>query len=218
MELQFQEKGEQEIINVDMKDYYFLIQDRYNYFLGYENVGVIKKLNPVIEKIQKVVKNKEVLELACGPGFWSKHVNTTAKSLLCTDINNHKLGNINFEQVDNYNFPKFNKKFDICFAVDWFCHLDKRVIKTHLKSIYCRLKKNGQIVFCDQMEGMQLNGLYFGNDNKDDFGNNISFRFINNKKFNIIKNFYTDDEYKEFFGKKIEILKFIESNRILIIS
>jgi len=74
------------------------------------------------ERISEVVKDKEVLEIATGPGLLAKHVASSAKMMIATDyssgmINEAKKGsypdNLTFSVADAHNLPYMNKSFDV---------------------------------------------------------------------------------------------------------
>lgn len=74
------------------------------------------------DRIPKVIKNKEVLEIATGPGMLAKHVAQAAKRMIATDysdgmIKEAKKGtypdNLTFEVADAMNLPYDDDSFDV---------------------------------------------------------------------------------------------------------
>ena len=74
------------------------------------------------ERIPKVIKDKEVLEIATGPGLLAKHVAHAAKKMIATDysdgmIHQAKKGeypsNLTFEVADATNLPYEDNSFDV---------------------------------------------------------------------------------------------------------
>lgn len=73
------------------------------------------------EKIPKVIRDKEVLEIATGPGLLAKHVAYAAKKMIATDYSDGMIAqakkgeypeNLTFEVADATNLPFADNSFD----------------------------------------------------------------------------------------------------------
>lgn len=73
-------------------------------------------------RIPKVIKNKNVLEIATGPGLLALHVASSAKSMIATDYSegmireakkNDHPANLRFEVADATNLPYEDNSFDV---------------------------------------------------------------------------------------------------------
>lgn len=114
------------------------------------------------------LKNKTVLEIGSGNGYYTKEMSKYAKKSIGIDydvnyinISNLKKNNdISFYQMDIFNMTvnnKFRMKFDYIFMIDVFLFLfDKKFQKnlfknkiTIMKNIKKFLKKNGKLLICD---------------------------------------------------------------------
>lgn len=74
------------------------------------------------ERIPKQIADKEVLELATGPGLLAKHVANASKSMIATDYSDGMIKearkgkypvNLNFEVADATALPYANESFDV---------------------------------------------------------------------------------------------------------
>ena len=73
------------------------------------------------ERIPEVIRNKEVLEIATGPGLLAKHVAPAAKRMIATDYSDGMIAeakkgespeNLTFEIADAMNLPYSGNSFD----------------------------------------------------------------------------------------------------------
>ena len=86
-----------------------------------ERLEELKKTEDILKNI---FKGKNLIEIACGTGYWTERISLSAKSILATDINNSVLDvtpNKSYPQSNvvfqNQNLLSFNpvKKFESLF-------------------------------------------------------------------------------------------------------
>ena len=75
----------------EMQHYYDRRAQIYDTSMGYDNPDTVTKLQPVIEHICREMSGKKVLELACGPCFWTQFTAAVAESIVACDFNNSTL-------------------------------------------------------------------------------------------------------------------------------
>ncbi len=84
--------------------------------------GNKKAYEAIYKRIRTVVKDKEVLEIATGPGVIAKQVAAEAKSMIATDFSEKMLAvahrgevpsNLKFEQADACDLPYEDNSFDV---------------------------------------------------------------------------------------------------------
>ena len=127
----------------------------------YVQVNYLKKF------ASKYLKNKNVLEIACGQGFYSNIFSKNAKKVEGFDYNseyikyakqNYKSKNLNFYEYDITKYQwNIKKKYDYIFMIDFYLFLfDKKFQKKLynnrnliLKNIRNSLSENGRIVIMD---------------------------------------------------------------------
>lgn len=51
----------------EMQTYYSQRAPYYDTSMGYDDAETVASLSPVIDELQQIVKDKHLLELACGP-------------------------------------------------------------------------------------------------------------------------------------------------------
>ena len=206
-----------------MQAYYGQRAVEYDSSMGYDNPDVVDGLRPIITELQEIAEGREVLELACGPCFWTQQITRSAKSIVATDFNETTLkqaqkknlpgGRVSLQQADAYNLDSTLGHFDMVMAVDWFAHVPKSRIKEFLIGVTRRVPKGSRLVFIDQLPGPHsLSGRF------DEEGNHIQERRLKGgKTFRVIKNFFSDEELAEWLSPHVlnlTIKRFQECRRI----
>ncbi|HSW97921.1 MAG TPA: class I SAM-dependent methyltransferase [Candidatus Saccharimonadales bacterium] len=153
--------------------------------------------------------NRNVLELACGTGYWTKSLITVAQKVIAIDQSPEMLTiaskryaskpNINFLQGDAYNPPISFPKFNGCMANFLFSHIPKKDIPKFLQTLHTRLDKNAFIFFVDSNYQEGIGGKLVKRIGKKDTWKK---RKLNNgEEYDVLKNYYTQKELEEIFGK-----------------
>jgi demethylmenaquinone methyltransferase/2-methoxy-6-polyprenyl-1,4-benzoquinol methylase len=190
--------------NKEMENYYT------KRALEYENIYLKPERQEYIKESKKILKkyfaNKNVLEIACGTGFWTKTISEVAKNILAIDINNEVLEiakfkkyscKVDFIQDDSYKLNKIKENHDSLFAGFWFSHIPKSKIKKFLDIIHKKLDEKALIIF---MDNIYVEGNNTPISRFDTEGNSYQIRKLkDNSQYEIIKNFYTENELQNFF-------------------
>src|SRR5262245_49943274 len=81
-------------------------------------------------------RGRDILEIACGTGYWTERVSIVATSVLALDINETVLkiareknipdGKVEFALGDSYRLPTFKRKFNGGLAGFWWSHVPKQ--------------------------------------------------------------------------------------------
>lgn len=168
----------------------------------------LKEQQILADLIIKKFKDKFVLELACGTGFWTKYLAQSASKVLATDYSLEMLTiaanivskkNIFFIHADAYNPPKSRPLFNGLMANFWFSHIPKDKISKFLEEIHKRLSKDSLVFLADGIYRKDLGGeLVMKKGLKDTY----KLRTLRNgEKFEIIKNYYSKGELSKIFSK-----------------
>jgi ubiquinone/menaquinone biosynthesis C-methylase UbiE len=218
-------KNETKRIIEDMQTYYEQRAEAYDSSMGYDKPETVSLMTPVIELMRNLLKNRRVIEIACGPCFWTELVSPSVASILATDFNESVLAEarrksldrrkVSLKEADAYNLSTISEKFDGAMAVDWFAHVPRSRFHSFLKNLHERLEKNARVVLCDQLpRPNSITGNY------DEEGNHLQERVLpDGKRYQVIKHFLSDDEINTVFSsysKAIEIHRFPECRRIVV--
>ena len=71
----------------EMQKYYGKRAPVYDASMGYDSPQTVERLAPVIDLIKDLLRGRSVLEIACGPCFWTHQVSSTVNSIIATDYN-----------------------------------------------------------------------------------------------------------------------------------
>ncbi|KAF0218445.1 MAG: hypothetical protein FD174_2906 [Geobacteraceae bacterium] len=209
----------------EMQTYYGKRAPVYDNSMGYDDHGTVKSLEPVIKRIRGLLDGRKILEIACGPCFWTQRVSEVAESILATDFNDSTLDqarrkNLDWDKValqcaDAYDLSRVQGVFDAALAVDWFAHVPRSRFHEFLRGLHGRLQAGSIVVLCDQSPGVEsLSGMY------DQEGNHLQTRDLpDGSKCRVIKNFLSELEFKELFARyssHVEIASYPECRRIVV--
>ena len=145
-----------------------------------------------------------VLELACGTGYWTEILSQVADSATATDINeevltiarNKPLGAAKtaFLNVDAYELSNFPQKFSAGLAVFWWSHIPKAKLGDFLRGFHRALRPGALVVFIDNR---YVEGSSTPISRTDEQGNTYQIRKLDNgSAHEVLKNFPSENELR----------------------
>ena len=159
----------------------------------------------------------EVLELACGTGYWTQHISTSAKRLVATDGTAEPLTfarlrpgteSVVFRMADAYALPPDLGAFYGAFAGLWFSHVPVGARVAFLQGLHTFLKPGARVVLMDN-NAVQLRDYPLVE--TDAAGNTFQMRQLNDGSMHrVLKNFPTEAELVAFLAEFGEQIKFSE--------
>ncbi len=209
----------------EMQNYYCLRAGEYDASMGYDDPEVLARHQPVISELRRIAADRNVLELACGPCYWTEQISGVAESITATDFNESTLAEarkknlpwnrVSLLQADAYNLDPIPGDFNMVMAVDWFAHVPRSRIADFLAGVIRRIPDGSPLVLIDQTPG---SGSFTGE--ADDEGNHIQERLLaSGERFRVIKHFFSDEEihvYLEPHARDLTIKRFPGCRRILV--
>jgi demethylmenaquinone methyltransferase/2-methoxy-6-polyprenyl-1,4-benzoquinol methylase len=184
------------------------ITEMENYYakraLEYENIYLRPERQECIKQSKNFLKmyfhNKDILEIACGTGFWTKTISEVSTKITATDLNekvlevakNKKFNcKIDFIQDDSYKLEKITEKHNSLFAGFWFSHIPKSRVHEFVEVIHKKLHEHAIVVF---MDNLYVEGNSTPISRVDTEGNSYQNRKLkDNSQHEILKNFYAED-------------------------
>ena len=152
--------------------------------------------------LQEAFAGKNVLEIAAGPGFWTKIIAETANSITATDVNeavidlarkkDYPRGNVNFRVADMYALGDL-PPHDALFGGFIFSHILKQDYSKFLDAIGKYVVQGGTVILMDNNKILAPHHV----DRADEQGNNYRLRTLEDgSKHEIVKNYPTEEELR----------------------
>jgi demethylmenaquinone methyltransferase/2-methoxy-6-polyprenyl-1,4-benzoquinol methylase len=149
--------------------------------------------------LQEIFAEKQVLEIACGTGFWTEKITVTASSVLATDINETVIDiasqkdfsekQVSFELADIYNFP-IQEKFESLFGGFIWSHILLQDLDKFLSTVNGLVSPGATVVF---MDNNYVEGSNHVITKRDGLGNSFQTRKLeDNTSHLVLKNFPTE--------------------------
>lgn len=162
--------------------------------------------------VRDVFAGHDVLDVACGTGYWMEVISQSAKSVTGIDINaapmeaakTRKYGcHVSFRIGDAFDMQTTtSEKFTAAFASGWWSHIPKSGLKSFLIKLHQALQPHALVAFCDNMFVEGLGGpASTPISRRDAEGNTWQKRKISSgETFEIIKNFPTKEEVEQLLS------------------
>jgi SAM-dependent methyltransferase len=159
------------------------------------------------QRVPPFFAGRRVYEVACGTGYWTQYVAQQAVSVYATDINEAPLtiarsrpyarGEVTFRRADAYTASDVSERFDAGFAGFWFSHVDVGRIQDFFTAFHARLERDAPVLMFDERASPRRR---LPTSRTDDAGNRYEIRELaNGSHFEIIKNFYTQQQFQDLF-------------------
>jgi demethylmenaquinone methyltransferase/2-methoxy-6-polyprenyl-1,4-benzoquinol methylase len=158
-----------------------------------------------------VFAGREVLEIACGTGWWTAHGARDAKAWLATDLNPETMAVartkalpacVQFETVDAYATAELGERtFDAAFAGCWWSHVPLQTLPAWLATLHARLRPGARVVMLDNSFVSQSSTPLT---REDGHGNTYQQRTLDDGSVHeVLKNFPTAEAAIAMLGPQV---------------
>ncbi len=154
-----------------LEDYYEVRAPEYEAVYGFTDPARRKELEEIEDLAKTSFSGKNVLEIACGTGYWTELLSIHAKSILALDSSEAMLEiartrkyaqqNVTHKRYDAYSLKELpealnSEKFDAAIAGFWMSHIPKELMPAFLSGLQTCLKTGAPVLFLDNnlVEGM----------------------------------------------------------------
>lgn len=206
------------MIERKMTDYYAKRASEYErIYQKQERQADLKKLQAILTK---VFAGLNLLEIACGTGYWTRFACQSAASIVATDSNEEVLtiarekeyGDcpVTFVKADAYVLDEVDGPFSAALVAFWWSHIPKARHDDFLKILHSKLS-NGAIVI--MLDNQYVEGSSTPISRTDDRGNTYQMRkLFDGSTYEVLKNFPTQAEYNEQIEPLVVDCDFVEMN------
>ncbi len=161
--------------------------------------------------IRDSLRGRDVLEVACGTGWWTRILSESAKSIMATDLSDEVLAiarekkngcPVTFRREDAYNLSFEDDSFNGGLAFSWFSHIPHNLIDTFLIEFHRVLAEGSRIFIADNAYIQGIGGKSVG---KEGDPNTYKIRSLKDGGvFTIVKNYFSVKDLVEIFGRHVE--------------
>lgn len=165
-----------------------------------------------------LLDGRDVLEIACGTGYWTQFVASRARSVLATDINDEVLalarakayarGNVGFARLDIYSDDALDGRFDAGLAAFWWSHVPRQELGRFVESFHRRLEPGALVVLVDNR---YVEGSSTPLTPSDEHGNTFQTRSLEDgSRYEVLKNIPDETEIAAALGASALSLEYDE--------
>ena len=145
----------------DVADYYAALAPEYDVTAGYTDAEAEGLREPIKARFRQAFRSRNVLEIACGTGYWTEVVGEAAASVLALDITPaaltqaqarcSRLPHVRFQIADAYTLEGVRGDFDAAFAHWWWSHMPRARVRDFLSSLHAKLAPGALVLFRDHL-------------------------------------------------------------------
>jgi SAM-dependent methyltransferase len=169
---------------------------------------------------------RDVLEIACGTGWWTPHGARAAASWLATDLNPETMALarakplpacVGFAEVDAYTLDGLGgQRFSGAFAGCWWSHVPLARLAPWLELLHARLDSGARVVFLDN-SFVQTSSTPLSR--RDVEGNTYQQRRLDDGSVHeVLKNFPLRDDAVARLGPRARSVEWIEHTHYWLLS
>jgi len=195
-------------IKKEMEKYYDAFSREYPDYSYKGNPESQREVEQIKKELTRLFSGKNVLELACGTGFWTNVVAEAAKSVLATDLSNSMLdcarkhtkhSNVEFMKCDAYDLSCIDGYYDGGLANYFLSHVPRKHIASFLKGFHNKLTSGTTVFLADSYPlGNLPEEPLLSSDAEDRY----AIRTLSDgTQHRIIKNYYSEEELDEYFSR-----------------
>lgn len=156
------------------------------------------------EAVASALEGLAVLEIACGTGYWTQYIATSARSVHAVDLAEEPLAlarakglpreRVSWGRADAMVLPASLGTYQAAFAGFWWSHVPRRQIPRCLASLHARLEPGATVVLVDNLYVAGSSTLHTA---PDAGGDTYQLRDLDDgSRHHVIKNFPSEAELR----------------------
>ncbi len=159
--------------------------------------------------VARELGGRDVVEIACGTGYWTSVLAPGARSVTATDLATETLaiahgktfppGRVRLVLADAYRPEEIDGRFDALFAGFWWSHVPRAALPGFLQAWHLRLGAGAQVLFVDNR---YVEGSSTPIARVDAAGDTWQLRRLDDgSEHEVLKNFPTAEELRAAVGR-----------------
>jgi 2-polyprenyl-3-methyl-5-hydroxy-6-metoxy-1,4-benzoquinol methylase len=151
--------------------------------------------------MRESLTGRNVLEVACGTGYWTERLAPVAATIVATDASEEMLNiarskrlppSVSFVEADAYNLAALPGVFDGALANFWFSHVPRARVADFLTGLHARLGHAASVFMADNSFQEGVGGELVEIEGSAD---TFKRRYLSDSSEHLVlKNYYTRDE------------------------
>jgi SAM-dependent methyltransferase len=115
----------------------------------------------IVGAMKRLFRDRRVLEVACGTGYWTQFLADVAEYICATDLSRETLQwarakalpfvKAEFREADAYALAEVPGSFDAGLANFWFSHIPKSRVAEFLRGFHARLGNGARVFMADNV-------------------------------------------------------------------
>ncbi len=170
------------------------------------------------ERLPRELAGRDVLEIACGTGYWTQVFAPAVHSILAVDLAEETLdiacskeyafGKVRFGRADAYRLDDLQGSFDAGLAAFWWSHIPRERVAEFLAGWHHRLGSGARVVLLDNR---YAEGSSTPISRTDEAGNTYQLRKLaDGSGHEVLKNFPQREEMASALGTSATAFDWIE--------
>lgn len=174
-----------------------------------------KEQDKIARRITDIFSGKNVLEVACGTGYWTQIAAKSADKITAIDVSEEMLKialqknisreKVRFLQADVYDLTSIQSEYDAGLAMFWLSHVPIARLKDFLDVFHSKLENNSIIFMADNNYIEGIGGELIHSEAEPD---TYKIRTMEDGSiFKVLKNYYTANDLARLFDPHAEDMK-----------
>jgi ubiquinone/menaquinone biosynthesis C-methylase UbiE len=192
-------------------EYYRRRAGEYEEVYGWRDPDRYEEQETLAAALQDSLRGRDVLEVACGTGWWTRILSRSAKSIVATDLGEEVMEiakekeygcPVTFRKEDAYSLSFRDGSFDGGLAFSWFSHIPRNLIDAFLTEFHRVLRKGSRVYIADNVYVQGIGGEL---ERREGDPNTYKIRSLKDGGvFTIVKNYFSVEDLVEIFGRHVD--------------
>lgn len=188
----------------DLLDYYRRRAREYESIYFRPHPERLEEIEDMARAVRSWLKDRDVLEIAAGTGWWTVHGSSVARSYTATDANEEMLTvaklkpleKVRFQTADAFKLEEIEGSFDGAIANFWLSHVARAQIPDFLSGLHKRLQPGSHVFMADNLYDPTWGGPFIQEPNNPD---TYRIRTLEDgTEYKILKNYFSEQELRDF--------------------